>query len=221
MKSRAILAAVACTATCLGATLPTRRPHPRLQIDAALLKQIRALRDQGDPAWKRLEKSAKANSQQATAIYTRMLLHVVTGDRAPLDATWQGLRAKIYKNGTDRQGGLTKLLDLYHGDAHPAAFQGGTFIASIAHFYDWGYAQLSPDQRKDVADWLYDAASYTFNDNRSSRSLMRNDGSVATLGLASAAYALLGDDPRAERMLEWFRTYWGEIVKGLDVMGKG
>jgi hypothetical protein len=169
MPCHRILSALACTAACFAATLPTPRPHPRLQLDPALVQQIRTLRDQGDPAWKRLERGARANSQQATATYSRMLLFLVTGDRAPFDTTWQGIRAKIYKNKTDRQGGLTRLLDLYHGDSHPAAFQGGTFIASVAHFYDWGYAQLSADQRKDLADWLYDAASYTFNDNHSSR----------------------------------------------------
>ena len=150
-----------------------------------------------------------------------MLVFLISGDQAQFDKAWQLVRGKIYRNGADRGAGLTRLLDLYHGDPHPAAFQGGPFVASIAHFYDWGLARLTAEQRKDLVDWLYDAAAYTFQENRSSRSFLRNDGAAATLGLAAAAYAVLGDDPRAERLHEWFRTYWDEILKGLDIMGKG
>jgi hypothetical protein len=218
---KSIFTLATCAFVCCAGALPTPRPHPRLQLDAALLQQIKTLRDQGDPAWKRFERNGRVNNPQVTTIYSRMLLYLVTGDRAHYDAMWQTVSAKIYKNGKDRQGGLTKLLDLYQGDKHKAAFIGGTFIASIAHFYDWGYAQLSADQRKDLADWLYDAASFTFNDNNASHAFMRNDGASATVGLASAAYALLGDDSRAEQMLGWFRNFWSEIVHGLDIMGKG
>jgi hypothetical protein len=210
------------------ATLPQPRPHPRLQIDPALMAQIRSLRDRKDPVWTRLERWSGAQSgggrgQAAAvqAVYGRMLVFLVSGDRTQFDQTWSAVRGSIYKNRTDDGQGLTKLIDLFHGDRHQAAFQGGPYIASIAHFYDWGYAQLSASARKDLADWLYDAASFTFNDNKSSHSFLRNDGAAATLGLASAAYALLGDDPRAGELIGWFRNYWGEILKGLDIMGKG
>src|SRR5215472_12037306 len=143
---KSFLTLLACASVCFAGTLPTPRPHPRLQLDPTLLKQIHALHDQGDPAWKRLERSSRANSQQIAATYSRMLLFLITGDRTQYDAMWQAVSAKIYKNGKDRHAGLTKLLDLYQGDKHKAAFIGGTFIASIAHFYDWGYAQLSLDQ---------------------------------------------------------------------------
>ena len=187
---------------CQAATLPTPRPHPRLQIDQSLLQQIRTLRDEKYPAWTRLERWSRSNpggnkpAAAVQAIYGRMLVFLVTGDRAQFDIAWNSVRRSIYKNGENRQGGFTNLIDLFK-DAHQAAFQGGPFIASIAHFYDWGYGQLNADQRKDLADWIYDAASYTFNDNRSSHSFLRNDGAAATLGLAAAAYATLGDDPRA------------------------
>src|SRR5438128_895258 len=101
MILKAILPALCCATLCLAGT----RLHPRLQVDAALLKQIRALREDANPAWKRLEKGPRANAPQA--IYARMLQFLVTGDRALFDAAWQGVRAKIYRNGTDRQGGLT------------------------------------------------------------------------------------------------------------------
>jgi hypothetical protein len=229
MTRKSTLAAIAlvCASICTAATLPTPRPHPRLQIDAALLQEIRALRAADDPAWVRLEKWGRGHStadKPAAAVqstYGHMLIFLAAGDRAHFDAAWKPVTARIYRNGTDRQGGISKLLDLFHGDAHQAAFQGGSLIASMAHFYDWGYSQLTPDQRKDLADWLYDAASYLYNDNKSGRAFMRNDGAVATLGLAASAYALLGDDPRADRIVGWFREYWSEVVKGLDVIGKG
>jgi hypothetical protein len=222
-----LLPAVALASVCGAAALPAIRPHPRLQLDSALLKQIRALRDQNNPSWTRVERWTRAispNERPAATVqatYARMLVFLTTGDKQQFDTARAAVRAKIYRNGADRQGGLTRLLDLYHGDPHPAAFQGGPFIASIAHFYDWGYAALSPAERQDLIDWLYDAASYTFNDNRSAHSFLRNDGASATLGLAAAAYAALGDDPRAAQLLEWFRVSWSEILKGLDIMGKG
>jgi hypothetical protein len=200
------------------------RPHPRLEVNAAVLEQIRTLRDAKDPYWTRFQKWTSQDRRTASPhayILSNMLMFLVGDDAKNFERAWEFVQGKIYRNHTGREGGLMPLLDFYGGDAHKAAFQGGTFIGTIAHFYDWGYARLSVDERKDLADWLMAACSYTFQDNRSSRAFLRNDGAAAVYGLGAAAYALLGDIPEAEKLLGWFHGNWGEVVKGLDIMGKG
>ena len=61
------------------------------------------------------------------------------------------LRTKIYRNHTDREGGIASMMELYAGDQHRAAFQGGYLIGVIAHFYDWGFEKLSAEQKEDLA----------------------------------------------------------------------
>src|ERR1035438_3188475 len=109
----------------LAATNNEVRPHPRLQVDAALLHQIKSLRDANDPAWTRFSKWTSRTSGETRSvnlIYANMLLFLIDQDPKPFDTAWQAVRAKIYRNGKTREGGLTKLLDLYHRDAHMAAF---------------------------------------------------------------------------------------------------
>jgi hypothetical protein len=178
---------------CLGATAAPR-PHPRLQIDDKLLSQIRALRDRQDPLWLRLEKftaSSRPNGQAPAVVFSNMLLYLVSDDSAAFDRAWQFVSGKIYRNKTDRSDGLTPLIDIYK-DKHQAAFIGGDFIGVIAHFYDWGYAKLTSDQRKDLAQWLLDACSFTWLENQSSHAFLRNDGASAAFGLSSTAFALQG-----------------------------
>ena len=199
------------------------RPHPRLQLDRNLIAQIRTLRDANDPAWLRMQKwtsAARPGAQAGSLVFSNMMLFVVSGDVAGFERAWQAVRAKIYRNHNDRQGGLAPLLELY-GDAHKAAFQGGDFIGVVAHFYDWGFAKLSAEQKEDLAKWLADASRYTALENHNSKSFLRNDGASATYGLASAAFALAGDSPEAENIFGWFRSNWSETMKGFDIMGKG
>lgn len=200
------------------------RPHPRLQLDEKLIAKIGALRDANDPAWLRMQKWTsveRPGAQPGAQVFSNMMMFVVSGDEAGFNRAWQVVRAKIYRNRNDRSGGLTPLLELYGGDAHKAAFQGGDFIGVVAHFYDWGYAKLSAAQREDLAKWLADAARYTALENRNSKSFLRNDGAAATYGLACAAFALAGDSAEAENILGWFRSSWSETMKGFDIMGKG
>jgi hypothetical protein len=199
------------------------RPHPRLQIDDKLLGEIRTLRDAHDPLWLRLEKFAtgsRANGQPPAIVLSNLLVYLVSDDSAAFDRAWQFVRGKIYRNKTDNSAGLMPLIEIYK-DKHQAAFMGGDFIGVIAHFYDWGYAKLSSEQRKDVAQWLIDACSFDWLENQSSHAYLRNDGASAAFGLASTAFALQGDTPDADKVMSWFRTDWSEIVKGLDIMGRG
>ena len=203
--------------------LAAPRPHPRLQVDDKLLAQVRALRDAQDPLWLRLQKytaSTRPNAQPHAVVLSNMLVYLVSQDADAFDRAWQFVRSKIYRNKTDASGGLLPLLELYK-DKHGAAFMGGDFIGVMAHFYDWGYARLSDGQRKDLAQWLVEACAFTWLENQSSHSYLRNDGASAAFGLASTAYALQGDTPDAGKVMGWFREDWSEIAKGLDIMGQG
>src|SRR5215470_12977729 len=103
MRLRTILlSALLAPPPATAASQPALRPHPRLQVDAPLLRQIRLLRDTGDPAWIRLErwsqaKPAERPAANVQALYGRMLVFLVRGDRAQFDAAWAAVRARIYR----------------------------------------------------------------------------------------------------------------------------
>lgn len=205
---------------------PKLRPHPRLHIDKELLGQIRSLRDAGDPAWTRFSKWVAGKprggaAQDGTAVTGNLLAYLVGGEKQYFDAAWELTKPKLYKNGSDRSAGLYRMIDFYKGDKHKAGFMGGQFIAWMAEVYDWGYPQLTPDQRQDLIAWLNDAVAFNEQDNRGAHSYMRNDGASATYGLAAAVYATLGENPQAAKELAWFRADWKEVVRGLDIIGKG
>src|SRR5258708_36141431 len=103
---------------------------------------------------------------------SNLMLHLVSGDRAAFDRASQYVNARIYKNKKDRAGGLVSLLDLYSGNHHKAAFVGCDFIGVAAHFYDWDYAQLSPQQSEDLVTRLIDAARCTELENKTARAVL-------------------------------------------------
>ena len=113
------------------------------------------------------------------------------------------------------------MLDLYTGDKHSAAYLGGILLGVIAHFYDWGYAELTPEQRQDLVEWINAAAAFTHLDNDDGLLYMRNDGASATQGIAAAAYATMGENPKGEQLMAWFRERWRQTLASLDIMGKG
>jgi hypothetical protein len=201
------------------------KKHPRLHIDQGLLNQIRALRKSKDPVWTRFATSMKGkpgySDIEGGSVTSCLLMYLVTGDRQYLDWAWDLIRPKIYKNKTDPSEGLTELLDLYGGSAHGAAYLGGGFIAQVALLYDWGYRQLAPDQKRDLIGWLNAACAYSYLRNAAAHAYFRNDGAAVAYGLAAAAYATLGENPEGMKLLGWFRNYWDEILKALDIMGKG
>jgi hypothetical protein len=57
---------------------------------------------------------------------------VVTGEKQQFERGWDIVRRKIYRNGTDRSAGPMPILDLYNGNKHTAAFQGGVLLGAIA-----------------------------------------------------------------------------------------
>ena len=185
------------------AVMTALRPHPRLQLDGNVLAQIGKLRDARDPLWERFYNRLKsrpapgAPGMQANLWTSYLLAALVTGEKEMFDAAWTLAAAKLYKNGKDRSGGVVRLIDLYGGDQHKAAFQGGQFTGQMAVLYDWGYGFLTPEQRQDIIAWLNGAVEHNYLHSGPAQSMMRNDGAAVTYGLAAAAYATLGDNPEA------------------------
>jgi hypothetical protein len=190
-----------------------------LQVNDEVLGQIRKLRDAGDPRWTAFHRRVK--SAPANAMTACLLGSLITGERELFDTAWRAAAARLYKNGRDRTGGVVRLIDQYGGDRHKAAFQGGQFIGQMALLFDWGHAHLTAEQRQDIIAWLNEAVEFSYTENRSAQAIMRNDGASVTYGLAAAAYATLGENPEASKIYGWFRKNWDEILKALDIMGRG
>ena len=209
------------------AVLTGLRPHPRLQVDDAVLTQIRALRDAKDPLWTRFYQRLKSPpprmspANQSAMVQGCLLASLVTGEKQFFDTAWSIAAARLYKNQTDRSAGVLRLIDYYKGDQHTAAFQGGQYIGQMALVYDWGYAYLTPEQRQDLVAWLNEAVQYDYLHNRATHEMFRNDGASFVYGLAAATYATVDQNPEAHKLLEWFRASWDEVVAALDIMGKG
>lgn len=197
------------------------RPHPRLDMDESLLKQIRALRAANDPAWTRFSNSIRTKRDSEQAVTAYLLASLVSGEQRHFDWAWEIVETKIYRNGSDRSGGLLRLIDYYKGDHHTAAFRGGFFIAMMARVYDWGWARLSAQQRQDLIDWLNDAVRYNYLQNASAHSHFRNDGAAFTYGLAATAYGTFGENPESAQLFAWFRECWAQTLQALDIMGQG
>jgi hypothetical protein len=213
------LALVALFAAHAGAAM---RPHPRIEIDAATLKTIRGLRDQKSPVWTRYYDWMKRPSRSGDAnMLACSLAYLVDNSQENFECAWNAVRRRLYKNGRDNTEGMATLLDMYNGDSHSAAYIGGAYIGSVARFYDWCYAALTPAQRKDIVEWIKASVEYSHVRNGSSGDYMRNDGAVVTQGLAAAAFAIAGDDPGAEQVMQYFRERWRQTVAGMDIVGKG
>ncbi|MBO0719871.1 MAG: hypothetical protein J2P41_03560 [Blastocatellia bacterium] len=196
--------------------------HPRLEVTADLLKQVRTLRQASDPVWTNFERNLKEQAGGGSGSPLPALFYtLVTGERDGFDRAWRTARGKIYRNGEDRSAGLMPLLELYRGNSHDAAYQGGVQLAVLARVYDWGYSYLSTDQRQDLIDWMDATVAYLHGENGDARLYMRNDGASVTQGVAAAAYAVLDDSPKGERIMTAFHQRWSETLKALDIIGKG
>ena len=200
------------------------RPHPRIELDPASLKTIRALRERNDPVWARYADWARrrpSGSGEVQALLACSLNYAIDGSREQFDCAWDAVRTRLYKNGRDRTEGMRTLLELYKNDSHSAAYIGGAYLAAVARFYDWCFPALTEIQRTELAVWMKAAAEYSHVDNTSAAAYMRNDGAVVTHGVAAVAFAIAGDDPGAAQIMEWFRERWRETLLGLDIIGKG
>ena len=197
-------------------------PHPRLQVNDAVIGRIRQLMEAHDPLWTRFYNRLQSHptvagpGPRANLMTSYLLAAAITGERAMFDSAWSIARDRMYRNGK-----LVSLIEQYGGDQHKAAFQGGQFIGQMALLYDWGYRFLAPGERKDIVSWLNEAAEFNYKDSHPAQAIMRNDGASVTYGLAAAAYATLGENSEAPKIFGWFRLNWDEVLKGLDIMGRG
>src|SRR5579859_4339917 len=122
MLSSRLLAFLAASAVLLAA--PHLRPHPRLQVDDAVLTQIRALRDAKDPLWTRFYQRLKSPAprmspaNQTAVLQGCLLASLVTGEKQLFDTAWSIAAARLYTNKTDRSAGVLRLIDYYKGDQH-------------------------------------------------------------------------------------------------------
>jgi hypothetical protein len=200
-------------------------PHPRLHLNADLLEQMRSLKHSGDPVWTRFYNWVKGKPTysgiEGGQITSYLLAYLLTGDTQYFDWSWTLIASQIYQNKTDRAGGMVSLADIYKGDNHNTAFMGGPLEAQVALMYDWGYDRLTSVEKTDLIAWMNDASEYNYLRNASARSFFRNDGAAATYGIAAAAYATLGENPEADKLLAWYRDNWDEIRQALDIMGTG
>ena len=93
---------------------------------------------------------------------------------------------------------LRKPMREHFDDVHSATFLGASWVHAVALHYDWCYGQLSSEHRHAVIAWLKEAANWGWA--RSGAPIAHNDGGARQCLLASAALALLGDDPEAEEL---------------------
>ncbi|MBV9469830.1 MAG: hypothetical protein JOZ57_11360, partial [Abitibacteriaceae bacterium] len=94
---------------------------------------------------------------------------------------------------------LDKPMREHFKDVHDATFTGAAWAHAIAMHYDWCYDQLTPAQRKTIADWLKEAT--TWGEKRSGAPIAHNDGGGRQILLSCVPLALLGDDPDAPKLL--------------------
>lgn len=209
--------------TPLGFAAGAVRPHPRLELTPSLITELRSLRQRHDPLWTRFDRwlARKPKAGEPVLATAYLLAYVISGERQRFDLGWEIVKRKIYRNGIDRRGGLMPVLDLYHGNRHQAAFQGGVLLSAIAHSYDWGYPELTPAQRQDLIEWLNQTAKFEHVECPEGGLYLRNDGASVTQGVAAATFATLGENPQESQLMAWFRERWNQTLKALDIIGKG
>ncbi len=175
------------------------RAHPRLYVTPARLAELRQLPRKRTPVYEAF--IAWVNSGNGGVGEGRFhdmgarggcednaLAYLITGDRR------YAQNSIAYA-----QRILQKPMREHFSDVHAATFKGAGLAQAIAVHYDWCYDALSPAQRRAIADWLNEAARWSWV--RSGRPIAHNDGGGRQLILSSAAYALLGDDARAAELL--------------------
>ncbi len=205
--------------------------HPRLGVNAGLLRQIQVLRIENSPEWQRfadwLDKAKVGRAdyvdyggEETSALFG----YVVTHDPAFFDISFRILAPKVWRDPSRPSRGVRPYFgqcpDAVFCDDHNAS-TGGFLIFQIALLYDWGYDRLSPDRRADLIDWMN--AAVEFNETKSpwTHAHFRNDGAAILLGAAAVAYATEGENPKAAQQMSWFRDGWKQTLDALDIMGMG
>ncbi len=224
----ALLAAVFAT-TGVSQSTP---PHPRLGLNADLLRQIQVLRIENRPEWRRFaewldkDKAGHANYVDYGGEETSALFgYVLTNDPAFFDISFRILAPKVWRDPARPSRGIRPFFgqcpDAVYCDDHNASYDGGRLISEVALLFDWGHDRLSADRRADMIDWMNAAVEYNETKSPWTHAHFRNDGALIMLGTAAVAFATEGENPQAAQQMSWFRDGWKETLAALDIMGMG
>lgn len=175
-------------------------PHPRLYVNPQRIATMRqqfkdrarlvtAFVDWVDKGNANLPKGGFHDMQAPDGCENNALAYLVTGDKQYAQTS---IAYTKYI--------LDKPLREHFKDVHDATFTGASWAHAVAMHYDWCYDQLTAEQRKAIADWLKEAA--TWGEKRSGAPIAHNDGGGRQILLSCVPLALLGDDPDAPKLLK-------------------
>lgn len=173
-------------------------PHPRMYVTPESLAQMRVGVSRGDRLTKAFLSWVDAGQKGADAgKFHDMGPHEGCENTA---LAWLITQDRRFLSNSIAYAGkvLAKPMRSHFADVHAATFLGAAWVQAMALHYDWCYDQLPENQRRAVADWLKEAATWGWE--RSGAPIAHNDGGARQCLLASAALALLRDDPDAEQM---------------------
>ncbi len=195
-------------------------PHPRLYVTSETLSQLRQNVQTGTRVTTAFLKWVQAgNANMPKAKFHDMGPHEGTENNA---LAWLLTHDRQYLSNSLAYAAvvLSKPMREHFKDVHEATFTGASWAHSIALHYDWCFDQLSPEYRQRVRDWLKEAAHWGWV--RSGAPIAHNDGGARQLLLASAALAMLGDDPEATNLYRLSRDNFEEhLLAWLNDGGRG
>ncbi|HEY8665869.1 MAG TPA: hypothetical protein VIL86_04345, partial [Tepidisphaeraceae bacterium] len=207
-------------------------PHPRMGLNAAFLKQIDELRKAHDPVWKNFQEWIDKKKGGWTG-YTYigqdedgfLLGYAITKDKALFAKAWPGIAKWIYNDPANPAKGARQFFaadckKALFCDLHEAAYKGGGVVTLVAKLYDYGYDQLSAQQKSDIMGWL-NSASATLTANPNANTYFRNDGGITVRGLNAIYLATLGENPKAQAISNAWHSAWKEQVRALARMSQG
>lgn len=195
-------------------------PHPRLYVTPERLASLRqqanggarlftAFKARVDSGNGGLAKGQYHDSGLQEGCEDNALMYLLTSDTeyAQNSATYAQLILK-------------KPMREHFTDVHGATFIGANWAHAMAVHYDWCYDRLTPDHRRAVADWLKEAAAWSWV--RSGAPIAHNDGGGRQIILASAPLALLGEDPGApEYLRRCHENFDNNLLPWLNDGGRG
>ncbi|MBM4046913.1 MAG: DNRLRE domain-containing protein, partial [Planctomycetes bacterium] len=196
------------------------RPHPRLYVTAERLSALRKQAAEGA----RLFTAFKARVDSGNAGLPQGKYH----DFGLPEGCEDNALAYLLTRNTQYAANsiayaqliLQKPMREHFKDVHGATFIGANWAHAMAVHYDWCYDQLKPEHRRAVAEWLKEAAAWSWA--RSGRPIAHNDGGGRQIILASAPMALLGDDPEAPSFLRRsHENFENNLLPWLNDAGRG
>ncbi len=170
-------------------------PHPRLYVTPERLAKLRQNARGNDRLFTAFQRWVVAGSGGvAQGKFHDMGPHEGCENNALL---WLLTGEPVYLSNSIAYAGriLQKPMREHFRDVHEATFVGASWVHAMALHYDWCFDQLPAAHCRAVADWLKEAAAWGWA--RSGAPIAHNDGGARQCLLASAALALLGDDPEA------------------------